>query len=111
VAYTTTLRCAVDRVPSSILTRLQATLRELAFTLEATPAQSSFWSTLRDNPLSVEVEGWQFTVDVDRAKSNLAVVRVASRGSSGPRKKRKRKRERGRRTDPRFDRIEELRGD
>lgn len=81
MTYATSIACEVGNLPRTVLTRLQATLRELALSLEAVPAQSSFWRTLEEDPLVLDVEGWHFTVEVGRERGSVAVIRIEQRNA------------------------------
>jgi hypothetical protein len=70
-------------VPPAVISRLRARLREIGHTLSAVSSSSAFWTSLRESPLFVDVEGWRFKYAVERKSQLLTVIEV-SRVSDAP---------------------------
>jgi hypothetical protein len=66
----------IANVPLAVERRARATLQEVAATLEAIPADASFWDTPED--LTLDIGRWRFTYRVDRGTSSLFVTKVTS---------------------------------
>ena len=57
-----------------VLGQLRARLRELSETLAAVSPASSFWASLTENPLTIDMAGWRFTYTIRRDPGHLEVL-------------------------------------
>jgi hypothetical protein len=76
VLYRLHFRCTVSSVPVRILDRARARFREISHTLAAVSSSSSFWSSLTENPLYVDVAGWRFKYTIDRERKEFDVLEI-----------------------------------
>jgi hypothetical protein len=74
VPYRVQFRCPTRRVPIRVLDQLRERLREISHTLGAVSSSSSFWSSLTENPLFVEVAGWRFNYAIHRESKQFEVL-------------------------------------
>jgi hypothetical protein len=54
----------------------RARFREISHTLAAVSSSSSFWSSLTENPLYVDVAGWRFKYTIDRERKEFDVLEI-----------------------------------
>jgi hypothetical protein len=66
--------CTVASVPIRVLDRLRARLRAVSETLWAASPGSSFWTSLMDNPLTLDVAGWRFQYTISREPRQIDVL-------------------------------------
>jgi hypothetical protein len=77
VHYGLRIRCSVDTVSMRVLDRLHVRLREVSQILwEASPG-SSFWRSLTENPLTIDVAGWRFQYTISREANRIDVIEAA----------------------------------
>ena len=58
----------------AVLDRVRSRLRDVSGTLVAVSSSDSFWSSIAESPLYVDVEGWRFRYSIDRSTEQFIVV-------------------------------------
>jgi hypothetical protein len=76
VPYRVSFSCPVGRVPTAVLDRVRSRLREISHTLAAVFSSDSFWSSIAENPLYVDLDGWRFTYSIDRSGPQFVVLQA-----------------------------------
>jgi hypothetical protein len=66
--------CRVGRVPTAVLDRVRSRLREISHTLAAVSSSDSFWNSIAENPLYVDLDGWRFTYSIDRSGKQFVIL-------------------------------------
>jgi hypothetical protein len=74
VLYRLHFRGAIPSVPTRVIDRLRARLREISETLSTISSISSFWTSLAENPLTIDVAGWRFTYTIVREPNYFQVL-------------------------------------
>jgi hypothetical protein len=74
VPYRVVFRCPVGRVPAAVLDRVRSRLREISHTLAAFSSSDSFWSSIAESPLYVDLDAWRFTYSIDRSGQQFVVL-------------------------------------
>ena len=72
--YRVQFRCPTRRVPIRVLDQLRERLREISHTLGAVSSSSSFWSSLTENPLLLDVGEWRFEYAIHRESKQFEVL-------------------------------------
>lgn len=67
-------RCPVGEVPIAVLDRVRSRLRDISDTLAAVSSSDSFWSSVAESPLYVDIEGWRFRYSIDRLTRQFIVL-------------------------------------
>jgi hypothetical protein len=67
-------RCSVRHVPTAVLDRVRSRLREISHTLGAVSSSDSFWSSIAESPLYVDIQQWRFKYSIERDRKQFTVL-------------------------------------
>ncbi|HWE23652.1 MAG TPA: hypothetical protein VG496_06895 [Myxococcales bacterium] len=84
MSYRVRVRCVLQDVPAVVVGRMRARLRDISHTLEAVSRSDSFWSSMAENPLYVDLHGWRFRYSIDRARKEFVVLDVSRTSETLP---------------------------
>ena len=82
--YRVHFRSPIGPVATAVLDRVRARLREISHTLGAVSSSDSFWTSIAENPLYVDVDGWRFKYSIDRTRKEFVVFEVVRVSSLPP---------------------------
>ena len=82
--YRVDFRCSIRKVPTAVLDQVRSRLREISHTLGAVSSSDSFWSSIAESPLYVDIQQWRFKYSIDRTRKEFVVFEVVRVSSLPP---------------------------
>ena len=72
--YRVDFRCSIGKVPTAVLDQVRSRLREISHTLGAVSSSDSFWSSIAESPLYVDIQQWRFKYSIERHRKQFIVL-------------------------------------